>query len=137
LFIADPGDGKWEEVNFQPADSPGGENYGWPIMEGPHCFSGRVCSSEGYVPPVGDYYRGIDCAIVGGAAQKHTFIYGDYCSGRIWQLARENDGWQTRLLTDAPFLISAIGQDRLGNVYVLDFGGGTVYRLMDDLDVRQ
>ena len=38
FFIADVGQNAWEEINFQPAASAGGENYGWDVLEGMHCF---------------------------------------------------------------------------------------------------
>ena len=39
LYIADVGQDAYEEVDFQPAASTGGENYGWRIMEGLHCYN--------------------------------------------------------------------------------------------------
>ena len=55
LFVADVGQGNFEEVNFQPATSEGGENYGWRIMEGLHCFNPSNCSSNGLTLPVTEY----------------------------------------------------------------------------------
>jgi glucose/arabinose dehydrogenase len=52
LWIADVGQNLWEEVNFQPAESPGGENYGWPVREGTHCYEAETCTMEGLVEPV-------------------------------------------------------------------------------------
>ncbi|MGD9974492.1 MAG: sorbosone dehydrogenase family protein, partial [Desulfatirhabdiaceae bacterium] len=43
LFIGDVGQNEYEEINFQPAESTGGENYGWRIMEGFHCYNPAEC----------------------------------------------------------------------------------------------
>ena len=66
LWIADVGQGDWEEVNFQPAGSRGGENYGWPIMEGTHCFDANTCDQAGLTLPVAKYGHGNDCSVSGG-----------------------------------------------------------------------
>jgi glucose/arabinose dehydrogenase len=56
LYIADVGQNQYEEVNFQPAASVGGENYGWRIMEGLHCFSPQSnCDRSGLVLPIAEY----------------------------------------------------------------------------------
>src|SRR5690606_5939033 len=56
LYIADVGQNEWEEINLQPAESRGGENYGWNIMEGAHCYQ-RRCDPEGFVLPVAEYHH--------------------------------------------------------------------------------
>jgi glucose/arabinose dehydrogenase len=58
LWIADVGQDAWEEVNFQPASSRGGENYGWNLMEGLHCYRAENCATSGYVRPVVEYGHG-------------------------------------------------------------------------------
>ncbi len=96
LFIADVGQNIWEEVNFQPANSSGGENYGWDIMEGMHCFSDDACDSSGTVLPIYDYqHENGRCSITGGyvyrgqqfPALTGNYFFGDYCTGEIWALA--------------------------------------------------
>ena len=59
LYIADVGQGDWEEIDWQPAASLGGENYGWRILEGTHCYIPSTGCTEpsGYVPPVTDCDR--------------------------------------------------------------------------------
>src|SRR2546426_8259985 len=54
LYIADVGQGAWEEVDVQPA-SQGGLNYGWRLMEGAHCYNPTNCSSAGLVLPAVGY----------------------------------------------------------------------------------
>src|SRR5947209_4766467 len=68
LWIADVGQDTYEEVDFQPAASRGGENYGWNQMEGMHCFRSG-CSTQGLVLPVAEYTHASGCSITGG------FIY--------------------------------------------------------------
>ncbi|MCA1554270.1 MAG: PQQ-dependent sugar dehydrogenase [Chloroflexi bacterium] len=51
LYIADVGQNAYEEINFQPANSKGGENYGWNKMEGLHCYPpGAQCDQSAFVP---------------------------------------------------------------------------------------
>ncbi len=140
LYIADVGQGQYEEVNWQAASSPGGENYGWPILEGTHCFQRDDCSTEGLQLPVAEYDHDQGCSVTGGyvyrgaayPAFSGAYFYGDYCSGRIWALSRDSEGrWQSTPLLDAGLSISSFGQDEAGELYVLDLNGGAVYRLVD------
>jgi hypothetical protein len=64
LYIADVGQNTFEEIDFQPASSPGGENYGWRLMEGKHCFNPRTnCNPSGLTLPVLDRLGFADEAI--------------------------------------------------------------------------
>lgn len=142
LYIADVGQDTVEEVNFQPAGDPGGRNYGWRILEGTNCYnpaSGCV-PPPGYIAPAFEYNHGnndsIGCSVTGGfvyrgstyPSMQGVFFYGDYCTGKIWG-ASNNSGWQTSLLTTAPFTISTFGQDESGEIYLADFGNGKIYRI--------
>ena len=58
-----------------------------------------------------------------------VYLYGDYCSGRVWGLLRNPDGsWQNALLFETGFNISSFGVDQSGEVYLVDYSGN-VYRL--------
>jgi glucose/arabinose dehydrogenase len=92
LYIADVGQNQYEEVNYQPADAPGGLNYGWPIMEGMHCFpADRDCARAGLTQPVVEYQHAQGCSVTGGyvyrgqefPALTGIYLFGDFCSGRI------------------------------------------------------
>jgi len=140
LYIADVGQGQYEEVNWQAASSPGGENYGWPILEGTHCFERDDCSTEGLQLPVAEYDHDQGCSVTGGYVYRGAaypalggaYFYGDYCSGRIWALGRDGSGrWQSAPLLDSGLSISSFGEDEAGELYVLDLNGGAVYRLVD------
>ena len=145
LYIPDVGFSVREEVNYQPASSAGGENYGWPIMEGNACYNNWPwpCSGYGltYGWPVVAYNHTQGCAVVGGTVYRGTsypdmqglFIYADFCSGRIWGLKRPDqdlqNGWQDTLLLNASIPLSSIGEDEKGNVYVTGYQDGVVYML--------
>lgn len=137
LYIADVGQNLWEEVNVQPADSRGGENYGWKVMEGRRCFASSTCDRAGLVLPLAEYDHNQGCSITGGyvyrgAAQpslQGAYFYGDYCSGFIWALSRSGDeGWQSNLLLKSGLPISSFGETEDGEVLVVGMNGG-VYRL--------
>jgi glucose/arabinose dehydrogenase len=140
LFIADVGQGLFEEVNFQPAASAGGENYGWRVMEGLHCFNPNPCSQAGLTPPILEYdHSGGNCSVTGGHVYRANafprmrglYLYGDFCSGRIWSLSREGGTWQNSLLLDTSILISAFGEDEEGNLYAASYGTGQIFPLVD------
>ncbi len=147
LFIPDSGNRRREEINFQPATSAGGEDYGWFKMEGNLCFDNFVapCSAEGLTLPVAEYDHSLGCSVSGGVvfrgpgspAMQGLFLYADFCSGRLWGLRRpeqeEQDGWQSTLLINAPISISSIGQDQEGNVYVTSFQDGVLYSLVEGI----
>ena len=115
-YLADVGQNKWEEVNFEPASSKGGLNYGWRIMEANHCYDPKEnCPTEGLIKPIIEYpndanhpafaFRIIEelsfsetdvegCSVTGGyvyrgqriKSMQGQYIFGDYCSGNIWTL---------------------------------------------------
>lgn len=139
LYIADVGQNQIEEINLQPADSPGGENYGWPITEGFQCYQTDNCSTEGLTLPIAEYsHEGGNCSVTGGyvyrgqqsPAMRGVYFYADYCSGNVWGLRLSADGVETRLLIeDSGALVSSFGQDENLELYLLDMQGGTVYHL--------
>jgi len=140
LFVADVGASRWEEVNRQGATGAGGENYGWPMFEGRHCFGGEPdCDAAGItVTPIAEYeHDDGNCSITGGYVYRGTaapalwgvYLFGDYCSGRIWGAWRDASGrWRIDELLDSDLSISSFGEDEAGEVYVADLDGG-VYRV--------
>lgn len=131
LYIADVGQNAWEEVNFQPASSPGGENYGWRFTEGTYCFQPPTdCPAAGLTLPVAEYGRDSGLSITGGfvfrgnqPSLQGIYMYADYVTGRIWGLRQVNDSWETKLLLDTSHNISSFGEDESGNLYVVAHGG--------------
>lgn len=138
LYIADVGQNKFEEVNIQPAKSKGGENYGWNIMEGKHCFKRFFCNKSNLVLPVVEYdHSQGDRSITGGNVYRGKdfprmqgiYFYADYVSGRLWGLRKTRNNWETKLLFDTPYHISTFGEDQAGNLYLADHLRGTIYKL--------
>jgi len=144
LYIGDVGQGAVEEIDFQPAASTGGENYGWRIMEGNQCYPpGASCVyPPNYVPPVATYTHSVGCSVTGGSVYRGPniflnmqgiYFYADYCQGTIYGL-KYDASWQTQLLLDAPFMISTFGEGDFGEIYVGDISNGAVYQLQAEID---
>lgn len=138
LFIADVGQNRIEEISLQPADSTGGENYGWPMMEGSECFEPDNCDSTGLVLPIFEYDHAFGCSVTGGDVYRGSvypelagiYFLSDFCSGNIWTLAPDADTWQSRLLLESGYNISAFGLDPAGEILLADMYAGTLYRLV-------
>jgi glucose/arabinose dehydrogenase len=142
LWIADVGQGLWEEVDFQPATSIGGENYGWRRLEGRHCFDPATgCDDGTTVKPVLEYdHSGGACSVTGGYVYRGaryprlygTYIYADYCNGMIWGATHPSNGVaSSRLLLDTSFAVSTFGEDLNGEIYVTDYTGGRLFHIVD------
>ena len=137
LWIADVGQDNFEEVDFQPASSKGGENYGWNRMEGAHRYRAG-CSQLGLVLPVQEYSHSDGCSITGGfryrgtasPGLRGTYLYGDLCSGTIWGMSQVGSAWVSRRLISSGFGITTFGQDEAGEIYVSNANNGTVYRIL-------
>ena len=121
MYMADVGQNQWEEVNFQPADSPGGENYGWNVWEGKHIFAGG--NAPNHVPPIFEYSHSRGCSVTGGVVYRGAaipdleavYLFGDYCSGRIWGAWRDQAlNWRADELLNTSMAISSFGERRGG-----------------------
>ena len=132
LFIPDAGRNAREEVNFQDADSVGGENYGYSFWEGNYCA--WSCNVDRLVYPVSVYEQGEGrCVVVGGAVISSIFVYADFCKGSIWGLQRRGDRWKSPLLIDTGTAISSIGSDEAGNLYATAYALGKVFQLVPEV----
>jgi glucose/arabinose dehydrogenase len=136
LFIADVGQSRREEVNRQVSSSAGGLNYGWKVMEGSLCYSpSSGCNTSGKVLPVAEYNHSLGCSITGGHVYRGQsqrdlqglYVYGDYCSGRIWTMNENGSGETVR--RDTSLNISSFGESESGELYVTHLGG-TLYRVI-------
>ena len=134
LYIGDVGQESWEEVDYQPASSQGGENYGWNRMEGLHCYQ-PDCSSDGLVLPIAEHSHDEGCSVTGGYVYRGArfpgmqgfYFYSDFCSGRIWMLSYDGAAWRRSSPFETGFLVTTFGEDEAGNLYVTDAGGGRIF----------
>jgi len=139
LYIGDVGQSAREEVDFQPAGSVGGQNYGWRVMEGSICYpASSGCDQSGKVLPVTEYTHALGCSITGGYVYRGLnfpslsgyYFYGDYCSGRFFSLYNDPTlGWNSVQLVDTPYSISTFGEDEQGELYLADLGTGKLYNI--------
>ena len=133
LYLADEGQSAVEEVNVEPAGT-GRRNYGWATMEGNQCVVAG-CNTTGLTVPTYTYPAGVNgnCAVIGGYVYRGSanpglrgrYVYGDYCTGRIWTAAT---GGTPVELAVAGQQITSFGQDSKFELYALSQAGG-VYRL--------
>ena len=140
LWIADVGQNTWEEIHvLRAADGwAQGANLGWPLFEGDERYSGTATPDD-LVFPIHVYHHDDGCSISGGhvyrgSAIPHlvgTYVFGDFCAGRLWGLTTNDEGVSTRIelgvSVPAATLVS-FGEDAAGELYVLSFDD-TVYRL--------
>ncbi len=138
LYIADVGQNDWEEVNFIPAGTPGGLNFGWNFYEGTHLHKGQPPADINFTWPVTEYSHAEGCSVTGGYVYRGValpewqgvYFYGDYCSGAIWGLIHTGgSAGQTEMLFATSAQIAAFGIDEAGEVYLIDYVSGALLRL--------
>jgi glucose/arabinose dehydrogenase len=142
LYIGDVGQAEREEIDVGLSARGGGENYGWNRTEGTACYSPpRGCDTSGITMPVVEYDHGQGCSVTGGVLYAGcripdlvgTYFYSDYCTGfvRSFRLAggvaTEERDWSSGVGDLGS--VSSFGVDAEGEVYVVAYGGGKVYRL--------
>ncbi|HEX9028728.1 MAG TPA: PQQ-dependent sugar dehydrogenase, partial [Anaerolineales bacterium] len=137
LYIADVGQDTYEEIDYLPAGSPGGENFGWSYREGFHPYKGNPPAGLKMVDPVMEYDHSLGCAVIGGAVYRGlnlpawdgVYFYGDFCSGNVWGLKRDANGtWQSQMLFSTGASITSFGLDEAGEIYLVNWKG-TIFRL--------
>ena len=135
LWLADVGQGSWEEVDRVTA----GANLGWRVMEGAHCYNPSTgCDMTGKVLPVAEYSHSVGCSISGGYVYRGSkfpalfgrYVYGDFCSGRIWGVP--SSGGAPVQVADTNLSIVGFAEGADGELYVLDIASGRIYRLVPD-----
>lgn len=134
LWIGDVGQGAWEEIDYLPAGSQGGANFGWSIMEGNHGYDGE--SQPGLLLPAAEYSHSEGgCSVTGGYVYRGAmpewrgiYLYGDYCSGKVWGLFLSNGSWQSQVIFETGITITSFGQDESGEIYLAS-DNGSVYIL--------
>ena len=140
LYIADVGQANWEEVDVRPVGQAG-NNYGWNIMEGLHCYNSASCNQAGLVLPAIEYGHDTagGCSITGGYVYRGTalpelagqYLYSDYCSGWLKSFSYSNG--TASAVTDWGITnvgnILSFGQDAQNELYMLS-GTGKVYQIV-------
>jgi glucose/arabinose dehydrogenase len=142
IYYGDVGQNKWEEINYEPYNSKGGNNYGWRIMEASKCYNPeKNCDEKGLTLPIHEYPNDANymvvlgggsqtnsdgCSVTGGYVYRGSkikglngyYIFGDYCSGNIWTFKVIND--------KATSLTNRTKEINLGNgeftTYISSFG---------------
>jgi glucose/arabinose dehydrogenase len=153
LYIGDVGQNKYEEIDFQPAGSLGGQNYGWRVMEGTNNYTVPFgfTNFSSLTPPVsvydhaslpfGPYGSG---AVIGGYVYRGPslprmngmYFFGDFSVGWMWGMKQVGTNWQSQPLLKPPysstsFQISTFGEDDQGNLYWADYYRGKIYQIAD------
>ena len=147
FWISDKANSYWQEINFQPAGNPGGQNYGWNCREGIEEFpasSGRYCGNRSvvYDEPIFAYGRSEPSSIIGGSVtgghvyhgpdtvMEGRYVFGDFFAQRLFLYDPGDSGPDSvRVVVDVPFLnLTTIGKDNRGELYAVDYGGD-VFRI--------
>lgn len=132
LWAADVGQNAYEEIDLIEA----GENYGWDVMEGMHCYEpSSGCDQSGLVLPIWEYPHSQGQSVTGGYVYRGDavpqlvgrYVYGDFVSGRIWALDYDGNEPENEELLETGLNIASFGTDREGELYVLAFDGN-IYR---------
>jgi glucose/arabinose dehydrogenase len=148
MYIGDVGQDAVEEVDFVNA-GVSALNFGWRCMEGLSCtgLTGCTCNDVALTKPIKDYAQGAaHCSVIGGYCYRGcaipglagTYFYGDYCSTSIWSFKQV--GGAVTAFTDRTAelepagadtinAISSFGEDALGEIYIVDYGDGEIYRI--------
>lgn len=132
LLIGDVGQDSWEEVDLVTHAQSRGANFGWPRMEGNHCFPpGAACSPTGLTSPTLEYPRDLGCSVTGGYRYRGakspslygTYFFGDWCSGRIWAADEVDGRLSSSVVVESGLAIVSFGEDDAGELYVVDYRG--------------
>ncbi|HSH04659.1 MAG TPA: PQQ-dependent sugar dehydrogenase [Anaerolineae bacterium] len=134
MYIGDVGQGGWEEINYQPASSAGGENYGWRCFEGNQLTGLCGVTPDNHQPPAIDYPHTQGRAITGGfvyrglhyGRMQGVYIFADFIESNFWVMQPATaGGWDTqflgRIFSGSP---SSFGEGADGELYLADYNGG-------------
>jgi glucose/arabinose dehydrogenase len=149
LYVGDVGEDLLEEIDLLEAPIEGGNNFGWPFMEGDGCFEPAVgCETAGLVTPLVQYPHGPNaCSVTGGhvyrgsdfPALRGTYLYSDFCGGWIRSF-RLSSGVATEAYPELPPPLAggltdnavSFGEDADGELYVV-YASGRIYRIEEAL----
>jgi glucose/arabinose dehydrogenase len=139
LWIGDVGQQTIEEIDYQPAPSIGGVDWGWNVMEGDQCYPpGSTCTPVGTLPVLTYESNSGPCAVTGGfryrgdqyPTLRGSYLFADYCTGQIFGTVQRCDAnWEAVELVDASFNIPSFGEDEDGELLVATGSNGAVRRI--------
>lgn len=154
-FIGDVGEVDWEEISFEAAESEGGLNFGWRLMEGDMCYEPTEnCDPDDILTdPVFVYPHDNGwCSVLGGVTYRGAqiptldgyFLFGDACGFedvKFWAMSVDDGNFTTTPITisvDGDFIPweegrFGFGEDSDGEVYLCT--RLAVYKLAYDVDV--
>ena len=140
LWCGDVGQDSYEEIDRVKTGK--GVNFGWRLLEGRHYYNdpghtqGDLCTSNCKRLPIAEYahsaFGGGNCAVTGGYVSRRSgatlegnYVFGDFCSGRVWVIP---SNWTPGATLPAPaaetgFSISSFGEDSSGKIYIVDHSG--------------
>ena len=157
LFIGDVGQNNWEEIDVILANKMGGQNFGWNIMEGFHCYPEEIeCNNTNLIEPIWEYPNNANylktlagikqnkmdgCSITGGYVYRGNkipefygrYIFGDYCTGKVWSFIYENGETKNiknhtleilNSMNKNSFYLSSFGKTNEGELFIVDYNGG-------------
>jgi glucose/arabinose dehydrogenase len=132
FWVADVGQSAWEEVDIIAS----GKNYGWRCYEGNHSYNTTGCNYPEYIYPIWEYGHSPECSITGGYVYRGPnvpelqgkYIYGDYCSRKIWALTYDGiNPTSNQLLVTAGGSITSFGVDQNNEIHITS-SDGKIYR---------
>ncbi|HEX2883555.1 MAG TPA: PQQ-dependent sugar dehydrogenase [Candidatus Limnocylindria bacterium] len=140
LWIADVGQGAWEEVSRLRIPADAGANLGWNVLEGTHCFAQTGCDPAGLVLPVTEYGHDLGCSVTGGHVYRGArieglagwYLFSDYCSGTLFGVPSDAEatGMAPRVLLETDASVAAFGEAADGELYLADLRSGAIYRIV-------
>jgi glucose/arabinose dehydrogenase len=143
LWVGDVGQNEWEEINLVRQSG----NYGWNLKEGTHCYAVRNCDNADLktrlIDPVAEYSHDQGCSVTGGyvyrgeqiTSLQGTYVFGDFCSGRIWGLSlsgepgKSSGSFEKKLLVKSDLMIASFAEDNQGEIYVIHYDG-EIYKIV-------
>lgn len=148
LYIGEVGENEWEEINWQPASSNGGENYGWPCYEANAPYNTSICNTNPiqHTTPVFAYAHGTaaqHCAVSGGYVYRGSqypvmhgqFLLADFCSGHVWSLNQQGNNWEAVSYGDRTNFPTTFGENVDGELFVAELFSGKLFHLVENTEI--
>ena len=134
LWVGDVGQGEWEEIDVVAA----GDNLGWNVREGAHCFNPATGCAESFVEPITEYDHSLGASVTGGYVYRGAavadlvgwYVFGDFGSGRIFAVPEASISvTAAEILLDTSNAIVTFGVDTDGELYFADYLVGTIHKI--------